>query len=83
MAVGCSACRSGYLGRTGLYEWLPASPKVTDAVRAGAGADVLRTLMHAEHLPTLWQDGVAKTLAGLTTPAEVLRCLGRTGLALE
>lgn len=79
-AVGCDACRAGYSGRTGLYEWLPARPRITDAVRIGAGADELRRLMHEEGLSSLWQDGATKTLQGLTTPREVLRCLGRTGL---
>ena len=66
---GCDHCHLGYRGRMGIFEYLP----VTDALRRlildrAAGEVVRRQAVSETGFATLRQDGVAKMLAGLTTP---------------
>ena len=74
-AAGCPQCLGGFFGRTGLYEWLPMNEELREAVRDIPSARALRARA-GSRLRTLVDDGVARALAGLTTPAEVLRAVG-------
>ncbi len=73
--VGCSLCAgTGYAGRIGLYEMLPVTRFVRDAILRGADEPELTSVGFADGaLPTLARDGAAKIAAGLTTPEEVTR----------
>jgi general secretion pathway protein E len=74
----CERCSgTGYRGRTGLFEVL----EINDDVRAriGSRADSV-TIGHAATqagMTTMFQDGVAKCRAGVTSAAEVLRVTTR------
>jgi general secretion pathway protein E len=75
-AVGCPACLGGYFGRTGVYEWLPMNDELRESVRDIPSASLLRQRAAGHGLIALAEDGLARILAGLTTPAEVLRAVG-------
>ena len=72
--VGCGACNhTGFLGRTMVVEVLP----VTDAIRAlvlqHAEAREIQRVAVEEGMLTMFQHGMQKALAGITTVDEVLR----------
>jgi general secretion pathway protein E len=71
---GCDKCfKTGYRGRTGIYEILLVSEEIRDIIyrRETAGA-VKRAALEAG-MQTLRMDGARKVLAGATTISEVLR----------
>ena len=73
-AEGCAACfRSGYKGRVPVFEFLPMSPALRHAVYTGASPDQLQAVAAKHGLTSLWQDGLEKVLAGVTSMEEVLR----------
>jgi type IV pilus assembly protein PilB len=75
-AVGCRACgMSGYRGRLGLYEMLPITRGVRAALMAGAGEAAIAAAASSEGFRPLQRLGVEAAVAGLTTPAELLRTL--------
>jgi len=68
---GCSSCRgTGYRGRLGIYELLPMSPDIVQAIYDKTPPEQVQ---RDSGRPTLLQDGVRKVRAGLTTLDEVLR----------
>jgi general secretion pathway protein E len=72
--VGCEACRhTGYSGRTVIGELLPVTPAVRDIIHARGADHAIEAAAVAEGMATLYQDGIAKVLAGDTTFEEVLR----------
>jgi type II secretory ATPase GspE/PulE/Tfp pilus assembly ATPase PilB-like protein len=72
-APGCPLCgQSGYKGRVGLHELLVNNEELKHAVQQRAPAKELRRLAIAGQMTTLVQDGVAKTLQGLTDLRQVL-----------
>lgn len=71
---GCSECGgSGYLGRIGIFEVLPVTPKITDLVLQKASSEKVEVEAIAEGMITMKQDGFLKALAGVTTIEEILR----------
>jgi len=71
---GCDACRhTGYSGRTGIYELVPISAELQDAIVAGAKLGELKGLAHSQGHRTLLQDGLLKASHGHTTLEEVTR----------
>ncbi|AHF05281.1 general secretion pathway protein E [Marichromatium purpuratum 984] len=73
-AVGCDACRgTGYHGRLVIGELLILSEAIRAAVLDHAGATEIRRIARAEGMVTMFEDGVAKARAGLTSIEEVLR----------
>jgi type II secretory ATPase GspE/PulE/Tfp pilus assembly ATPase PilB-like protein/ActR/RegA family two-component response regulator len=70
---GCPACRrSGFSGRTGVYEVLEVSKKIQQAIESRAPDSLVRRLSRSEGMTTLIEDAFAKIEAGHTTPEEVL-----------
>ncbi len=70
---GCPACkRSGFSGRTGVYEVMEVSKKIQHTIESKAPDSVLRRISRAEGMTTLIEDALAKIEAGRTTPEEVL-----------
>ena len=68
---GCTTCRgTGYRGRLGIYEILPMS---TDIIQAIADRTTPEQIMRDSGRPTLLQDGMRKVRAGITTLDEILR----------
>ncbi len=71
---GCSTCRgSGYRGRTGLFELMPFSPDLAEAVLRGAAPDEVEAIAVASGMKTLLADGMRKAAEGITTIDEVMR----------
>jgi general secretion pathway protein E len=71
---GCELCGgTGYRGRTGLYEVMPMTPELREAVVRQASLAELRTLAGARGTESLRAAGWAKACAGVTTLEEVLR----------
>jgi len=71
---GCEQCGdSGYLGRVGIFETLPVTPKVASLVLQHGDANTLEKSAVEEGMITMKQDGYLKVLQGTTTIEEVLR----------
>jgi type IV pilus assembly protein PilB len=82
--VGCRACgMSGYSGRLGLYEMLPITRGVRAALMAGAGETAISSAAVSDGFRSLPRLGVEAAVAGLTTPAELLRTLSIDAEALQ
>ena len=70
---GCPKCRkTGYLGRTGIFEILSVSPEVAEAIHECRPTDWIRATGRSQGMRTLREAGVEKVLRGLTTPREIL-----------
>ena len=79
-ANGCEACgRSGYRGRTGLYELLLVDDDVRRAIHDRGGEPALRALAAANGLRTLAIDGARWLRDGTTSLSELLRVTGAGG----
>jgi len=72
--TGCAACRqSGYSGRIGLYEVVPVVPAMAKLIESGASESAIRQQARAQGCRTLFEDAIAKLVAGLTTIDEISR----------
>ncbi len=73
-AKGCAQCQhTGYRGRMGIYELVPVSEAIQQAVVAGATHQELRAMARAEGCRFLREDGLLKAWQGVTSVDEVLR----------
>lgn len=71
---GCTSCgHTGYQGRTGIYEVLPVTDKITRLILERASSGDIEQQAVSEGMITLKQDGYFKALEGVTTMEEVLR----------
>ena len=78
--AACEACsRTGYRGRTGIYELLVMSDAMRALVAERVPLDVLREHAEREGLQALVADGMRKVDAGLTTRDEVMRVTSEAG----
>lgn len=69
---GCEACQhTGYKGRLGLHELLIATDELKNLIHARATAAELRHVALDQGMTTLVQDGILKTLQGLTDYSQV------------
>ncbi len=77
--VGCTRCnQSGYTGRIGIYEVLALNDTQKDAIRSGDGQASFRRSVLAGGFQTMFDDGLNKVKAGITSMAEVLRTAQRS-----
>jgi general secretion pathway protein E len=73
-AVGCEQCRgSGYQGRTGIHELLVLDETVRKAIIDGVDASVLNSVAIQGGMHTLYEDGLLKVAAGVTSLDELMR----------
>jgi len=73
-AVGCEVChRTGYKGRTGVYEVMPVSPALREMIIRRASVSELKAQAIREGMLSLRMDGVLKLKAGITSAEEVLK----------
>ena len=73
-AIGCEACSAtGYLGRVGVFELLPATPEICKLIVQHTDANSIRGLATSQGMRLLRDDGWQKVRDGVTTLAEVLR----------
>lgn len=72
-AVGCNKCNQlGYMGRSGLYEFIPIDHTLHSMIHEGEGEQAMEDYAHSL-LPSLSQDGKRMILKGKTSLEEVLR----------
>jgi general secretion pathway protein E len=79
-AVGCGACAgTGYLGRIGIFELLPATTEICRLIVQRADAGSIRGLALQQGMRLLRDDGWDKVYQGVTTLAEVVRVTREEG----
>ncbi len=70
-AHGCNVCRgTGYKGRIGVFEFVPMSNDIRTAIYDRRPAEEIHQISGR---PTLFDDGLKKVRAGITTLDELLR----------
>jgi general secretion pathway protein E len=73
-AVGCLACnRTGYSGRTGIYELVVVDDALRALIHRNAGEGELRTAALRAGMQTMRDDGQRWVQAGITSADEVVR----------
>jgi general secretion pathway protein E len=70
---GSDIAPTGYLGRTTIMEFLVMNDELRRAVMRHAGMGEIEQLARQHGMRTMYEDGIAKALAGVTTIEEVLR----------
>jgi general secretion pathway protein E len=74
VARGCAACKhTGYLGRTSVHELFVMDAAAHEAILSGADSTTLHNLAHKNGMLTLYEDGLRKVAAGVSSLEEVLR----------
>ncbi len=68
--AGCGRCRQGYRGRTGVYEMMPISARLSQLIGESATADVLREQARSEGMLMLSEDAGRLVSQGVTTRLE-------------
>lgn len=72
--AGCTSCaHTGYSGRVGIYEILPMSARIKEAILKKGSADALRRIALEDGVKTMKADGFDKVLQGITTLEEIAR----------
>lgn len=72
-AVGCSGCTGGYRGRTGIYEVMPMTNKISELLMSGGSALDISEQARKEGVLTMRESGLIKVADGITTLEEVER----------
>ncbi len=73
-AKGCHQCsQTGFMGRFCILEMLPISDPLRSLVMKHATSNELKAQAQREGMVSMYEDGMRKALAGLTTFEEVLR----------
>jgi len=72
--AGCPHCHNtGYLGRLGIFEWMPITEAIREQVMTREPTLALRNTAIAQGMRTLREDGLRAVLEGHTTLEELLR----------
>ncbi len=73
---GCSACHGlGYRGRTAVLEIIPSSPELKELILHHPSSNQLVALIRSQGIPSMYEDGIAKVVAGITTLDEIRRVI--------
>lgn len=71
---GCEVCnKTGYIGRTGIYETLIINEKIKNLILQKVSSDILKQEAIKAGMTTMIEDGIFKVIDGITTIEEVLR----------
>ncbi len=71
---GCTYCaKTGYRGRMAIFELMVMSSQIREMTFKGEATQVIRKVARKQGMRTLFEDGMIKSLKGLTTLDEVLR----------
>jgi type IV pilus assembly protein PilB len=71
---GCARCaETGYRGRVGIFQLLQMSERLEQLASERASREEIERAARAEGMRSLWDDGVAKVAAGLTSIEELAR----------
>lgn len=77
--AGCEHClKTGYFGRTGIFEMLTIDDDIKDLVTARSSTHIIKQTAIKKGMATLRQDGLRKVTEGLTTLEEVCRVTTET-----
>jgi len=72
--VGCPRCnRTGYKGRVGIFQLLVMNDDLESLAAQNAHRDEIERAAAAAGMRSLWDDGIAKAAAGLTSLEELAR----------
>jgi type IV pilus assembly protein PilB len=72
--VGCPRCnRTGYRGRIGIFQLLVMDDELESLACVNAPRDAIERAAAANGMRSLWDDGIAKAAAGLTSIEELAR----------
>jgi type IV pilus assembly protein PilB len=72
-AVGCSGCNEGYKGRVGIYEVMPMSESIQQAILEGGNSIQIAEAAHRDGVRTLRESALLKVKHGVTSLAEIDR----------
>ncbi|MCL4757086.1 MAG: Flp pilus assembly complex ATPase component TadA [Rhodocyclaceae bacterium] len=73
-AAGCPECKhTGYLGRTSVHELFVMDDAAHEAILSGADATTLHAVARRSGMLSLYEDGLRKVAAGVTSLEEVMR----------
>ena len=71
---GCERCNgTGYRGRTGVFEVLEITDDIRKLIQSGPDSGAITRAATDTGMTTMFEDGAAKCLAGVTSAAEVFR----------
>ena len=70
---GCEHCRDGYHGRIGVFEFLPLTDTIRRLILSHATANDIHRAGADEGMCSMYDDGIVKAIAGITSIEEVLR----------
>ncbi|MCH7818352.1 MAG: Flp pilus assembly complex ATPase component TadA [Candidatus Marinimicrobia bacterium] len=71
--VGCMSCRkTGYQGRTGLYEILVPNQEIIDLILSGGSSMEIKNAAVKAGMQTLRMQGLEKVIKGLTSIEEIM-----------
>lgn len=74
--LGCRVCGfTGYKGRIGLFEVLEMNDDIKVAILRGASSDEIEALAVKNGMSIMLEDGIRKSLSGLTSLEEVIRVI--------
>jgi type IV pilus assembly protein PilB len=77
---GCAHCnKSGYKGRLGIFELMVMTNKIRELAFQGAPTQELRRAAATQGMKMMFDDGIAKSLRGITTLDEVFRVAKKQG----
>ncbi len=77
--VGCPRCgRTGYKGRIGIFQLLMMNDELESLVAQNASRDDIERAAAGAGMRSLWDDGIAKAAAGLTSLEELARIVTST-----
>jgi type IV pilus assembly protein PilB len=76
--VGCPRCnRTGYKGRIGIFQLLIMNDELESLAAGNATRDEIERAAFAGGMRSLWDDGIAKAAAGLTSVEELARVVAQ------
>mgnify|MGYP001578809873 CR=1 FL=1 len=71
-AAGCDVCNHlGYKGRIAIYEFLPIGPELEEMITKESNEASIQKFAVRNSMVTMQEDGILKTIAGVTTLEEV------------
>jgi type IV pilus assembly protein PilB len=71
---GCARCgQTGYRGRVGVFQLLPMSERLEQLAAAKAPREELEHAAVEEGMGSMWEDGIGKVAAGITSVEELVR----------
>lgn len=75
-APGCDHCFSGYFGRLALFELLPVTAKIQNAIAADKPLDLILSLAKQQGMRSLFATGLEAVSQGETSLEEMQRVVG-------